>query len=138
MEPSRGIRNCNPGNIRRSNTVWRGAAPVQSDPSFVVFTSMNYGIRAIAKVLLAYHILHGVETIRQLINRWAPPVENLTGAYVRDVASRAGIAADAQLTFDAPTLEKLVRAICEHENGASVADAYITPADYVAGVALAL
>ena len=138
MAPPRGIRNNNPGNIDRSKIVWRGAAAVQADPRFVTFVSMDYGIRALAKTLLAYHVAHGIDTIREIVGRWAPPIENMTGAYVRDVATRSGIGADVPLTFDAPTLVKLCRAICEHENGASVADAYITPAQYVAGVNLAL
>lgn len=138
MVQPRGIRNCNPGNIRLSNTQWRGASPTQTDTNFVQFVSMDYGLRAIAKILMAYHTIHGVDTIRGIINKWAPPIENLTGAYVRDVASRAGIAADAALTFDAPTLVKLVQAICDHECGAANVALYITPAQFTAGVALAV
>ena len=33
----RGIRNRNPGNIRRSRDRWKGLAPAQTDPAFFVF-----------------------------------------------------------------------------------------------------
>ena len=51
---ARGIRNNNPGNIDRNATKWQGMADKQDDPRFIVFTSPQYGIRAMARVLLTY------------------------------------------------------------------------------------
>jgi hypothetical protein len=81
---TRGLRNNNPGNIDRNTIKWQGMADDQSsDPRFVVFKAPVFGIRALAKTLLAYQNQHGCKTIRQIINRWAPPSENKTEAYVQ-------------------------------------------------------
>ena len=50
----RGIRNHNPGNVLRTKSVtWQGQAEDQSgDPEFVVFTAPEWGLRAIARILL--------------------------------------------------------------------------------------
>ena len=45
MKP-RGIRNNNPLNIRRTNTVWQGMKEELTDKEFVEFISMAYGYRA--------------------------------------------------------------------------------------------
>ncbi len=42
----RGIRNCNPLNIRRSKDQWKGMAEAQSDRAFVQFKSLEWGWRA--------------------------------------------------------------------------------------------
>ena len=55
--------------------------------------------------------------MRGIIDRWAPPVENNTSAYVNNVAGYMGISADAPLTWDAAQLRALVAAIIRHENG---------------------
>ena len=51
---SRGIRNNNPLNIRRSTDRWEGARIEQTDKAFVQFTSMAYGYRAAWKTLESY------------------------------------------------------------------------------------
>ena len=48
------------------------------------------GIRAIAKVLLTYQRQHGLDTLAELIERWAPAAENDSFAYIDDVATRLG------------------------------------------------
>ncbi len=79
----RGVRNHNPGNIERdARTRWQGQAARQSDPRFVVFTAPEWGIRAMARVLITYQDRHGCNTVAKIINRWAPPGENATSAYV--------------------------------------------------------
>ncbi len=114
----RGIRNHNPGNLRRTADPWQGLSPVQSDAAFFTFTSAVWGIRALARTLIAYQDRHGLDTIRGIVNRWAPPVENDTPAYVAAVAARTGFAPDAPLDLhDARCLTPLVEAIIHHENG---------------------
>ena len=120
MIETRGERNFNPGNIdRNSNTLWQGMAQNQSgDGRFVVFSDAHFGIRALAKVLLSYYRKHGLNTVHKIIDRWAPPSENNTGAYVNHVASVLGVGIDAPIDVTDPsTLEILTRAIIEHENG---------------------
>ena len=114
----RGIRNNNPGNIRKSAIVYRGESG-GSDPDFKTFISPTYGIRAIAVILLAYQKEHGLATIRQMISRWAPASENDTDAYVSDVAAEAGIGPDESVTLctQSDILGSLIEAIIHHENG---------------------
>jgi hypothetical protein len=96
----RGIRNNNPGNIDRDGTEWQGMAVDQSgDPRFIVFISPEYGIRALGTVLHNYQTAHGLRTIRGMINRWAPPVENDSLAYVDFVAGYVGLAPDTEFDF---------------------------------------
>lgn len=114
----RGIRNNNPGNIRKSAEKWQGLAAEQNDSSFFQFASMPYGIRAIVKILRNYSTKYGLNTVRDIINRWAPPVENNTSAYVRYVAGMVGVSATDDINLDdAETMFLLVRAIMAQENG---------------------
>lgn len=112
----RGLRNNNPGNIdRRAGTTWRGASADQSgDSRFVVFDAPEWGVRAMARVLKTY-MGRGVDSVRGIINTWAPPSENDTGAYVASVAGSLGVSPDAAL--DEASLPALIAAIIQHENG---------------------
>ena len=115
---TRGIRNHNPGNLRRSADPWQGLAPEQTDKEFFQFTSAKWGIRALARTLIAYQDKVGLKNIKQMIGRWAPPNENDTGAYVRIVAGSVGVDADQTInTHDYETLRPLTLAIIRHENG---------------------
>lgn len=82
---TRGIRNNNPGNIRRSKSRWKGLSKNQTDSLFCVFDSMNYGLRAMM-VLIAGYIKRGYDTPRKIINRYAPSFENNTDDYLRFVS----------------------------------------------------
>lgn len=136
----RGIANCNPGNIRRTQTLWQGEAGQQPDPSFLVFAAPQWGLRAMAKILLSYQ-LHGLSTVRQMIERWAPATENDTEAYVQDVASAMGLLPDdrVNLASDPVRMAAMVKAIVRHENGQQpYPDDLIDHALALAGVAAAV
>lgn len=111
----RGIRNNNPGNIRKGQK-WRGLAKEQNDPAFDTFTTAEYGIRALAKVLLTYERKYGLNTVRGIIGRWAPPNENNTTAYVNHVAALLSVDPD-QVVSVREKLPLLIPAIIQHENG---------------------
>lgn len=111
----RGIRNNNPGNIRHGDN-WLGRADSQPDQAFITFESPEYGVRAMARILRNYQTKYGLSTVRGLISRWAPPIENNTGAYVDHVAHMLGVGADEQIIV-AGHLGKLIPAIIRHENG---------------------
>ena len=116
--PPRGIRNRNPGNIRRSRDRWRGLAPLQLDPEFCVFEAPVWGIRAMAVILRNYQRRHGLRTVAQIIGRWAPPTENHTSAYVSAVAKAVGLSPRAVVDLkDRAKLHALIAAIIHHENG---------------------
>ena len=90
MEP-RGIRNCNPGNIRITKDKWQGLRDVQTDKEFFQFVSMAYGYRALIKTLQNYRRLHDCWTIGDFIRRWAPSTENDTLSYIRTVCGKMGV-----------------------------------------------
>ena len=95
MAISRGIRNNNPLNIRRSKDQWKGMAEVQTDSAFVQFKSMEWGWRA-AFYLLTRTYYHKCRlcTIRAIISRWAPESENNPKAYIDNVSRLTGIDPD--------------------------------------------
>ena len=115
----RGIRNNNPGNIRKSSIVWKGQSPDQSgDSSFVIFTDPVYGIRAVAKLLLSYQ-KQGYNTINKILNHYAPSTENNTTSYITNVSNRLSKNPNQVLDLnnDKPTMNALVNAIIFQENG---------------------
>ena len=70
----RGLRNCNPLNIRKGRDQWQGQAEKQTDAAFVVFKSMAWGWRAAFKLLTrTYYHKYRLYTIRMIIQKWAPP-----------------------------------------------------------------
>lgn len=119
MATPRGIRNNNPGNIRIGNK-WQGLVTKyeQTDKEFDQFTDPTWGIRALAALLVNYQDKYGLRTVRQVINRWAPPVENNTTAYTNQVAKAIGVKPDDPLDLHRfETLRPMVEAIIRHENG---------------------
>lgn len=114
---TRGVRNNNPGNIRHALGVkWQGAIK-GDDASFVTFASPEMGVRALVRTLLTYQNRHNLHTIAGIIDRWAPPVENNTTAYVLAVAKAVGVAPTAMIDVDsAAIMRPLVEAIIAHEN----------------------
>lgn len=106
-----GIRNNNPGNLRR----W-GDAPVVN--GFARFDTPEAGIAAMTGNLQSYG-RKGYNTIGKIINRWAPESDNNnTGAYVAHVSRMTGFAPNQPLDMnDQATMEKLVAAIIQRENG---------------------
>lgn len=92
---ARGYRNRNPGNIDWSErNGWLGQVGREqtgNPPRFAVFETHEHGIRALARLLQSYQTRHKLNTVAGIINRWAPPVENVTSAYVAFVAKAAGV-----------------------------------------------
>ncbi len=128
-----------PGNIERGQK-WAGLAktltPAQAkEARFAVFETPAYGFRALAKTLLTYQRKYGIRTVRGIITRWAPPVENETGAYVRAVARHLNVEPDDEIDVaNHPTLVWLCEAIARHEAGGW----FFKDADVQAGVNMAL
>ena len=115
----RGIRNNNPGNVERGGDRWLGmSADQSSDPRFLVFDTPEAGIRCLMRILINYQERHGIKTMREAINRWAPPVENNSSAYVQHVSRLTGFDPDEPLDFlDREINVALTRAIVRHECG---------------------
>ena len=116
---SRGLRNCNPGNIRQSRSNFKGEVRPSRDSAFKQFESMAYGYRAMFVLLNSYHKRYDLTTIREMISRWAPPSENFTEGYIRFVSERSGIAADVEVDSRSERdMVPIVAAMSEIENGA--------------------
>lgn len=120
MSLPRGIANHNPGNIRRGTSAWQGMSLAQPDPDFISFDTPEYGLRALMKILLTYQDKDDIEHVQGMILRWAPPSENDTGAYVRDVCLHVGVKPDDYISLHVPeNLIRMAQAITHHENGNS-------------------
>ena len=96
MKP-RGVRNNNPGNIKLSNDAWKGLASEQKDEVFFTFAAPRWGIRAMARVLLTYQESHGLKTLAEIVNRWAPPTENDSAGYAKGMSRLTGFELDEPL-----------------------------------------
>ena len=91
----RGIRNNNPLNIRRSKDKWKGLRAQQTDAAFCQFESMEYGWRAAFYLLTrTYYHKYRLFTIKAIIQKWAPPNENNTKAYIANVSKLTDIEPD--------------------------------------------
>ncbi len=125
MTKPRGIRNNNPGNVKRSGSAWLGKVPSaqNTDATFEQFTAPVYGIRVIAYLLLKYQRDKGKRTIRALISEpggWAPSnTDNNPAGYATAIARAVNLretdtvdlfASDALLTG-------ITTAIIKFENG---------------------
>lgn len=128
IDQPRGIRNNNPGNIEHRDTVeWKGEIYPQTtklkngaiEDRFCQFESPEFGLRAIARILGNYQRIHDRFSIRMMIHRWAPPVENDTDAYVSFVSNKVGIDPDKYFTFiEQPSYAiPMMQAIVTMENG---------------------
>ena len=115
----RGLRNCNPLNIRKNSNLWQGLRKEQTDPCFFQFVKMAYGYRAAFITLRTYFQKHGVHTLRGIINRWAPPQDgNETDLYIKMVATLTGIAPDEEIDpNNAGCMTEIVAAMSRVENG---------------------
>ena len=67
---SRGLSNCNPGNIRQSKVRYKGEVQPSRDPAFKQFESLAWGYRAVFVLLHTYRVRHGLRTVRGMISRW--------------------------------------------------------------------
>jgi hypothetical protein len=72
------------------------------------------------RILRSYKA-EGINTLSGVVNRWAPPEENDTGAYLTDICDRCSVDANAEIDIDA-MLPQLINAIIIHENGSNPYD----------------
>ncbi len=120
-KPARGERNNNPGNIDYNPAnKWQGQLP--HDPKiesrFCRFQSPEYGIRAIYKLLQTYQTKYGLNSVKAIINKYAPPNENNTAGYINRAAADIDIGINDHLnTKDKKTGIALATAIVGVELG---------------------
>lgn len=101
-----GVRTNNPGNLRPGGKQ-------------ATYKSAHEGLQAMAK-LLGNYAQRGLTSIAQIINKYAPPNENNTQAYIATVARAMGVDPNAPLNLKDPaTLQRLMSAMIKVENGYS-------------------
>lgn len=99
-----GVRNNNPGAIMPGGKLAQ-------------YPDMQTGLQALDGNLASYG-KQGVNTISGVISKWAPPNENDTQAYIKDVSQRLGIPANQKIDLSNPLQRQaLSTAIALHENG---------------------
>ncbi|EIE2768145.1 hypothetical protein KA541_003192 [Salmonella enterica subsp. enterica serovar Rubislaw] len=115
----RGVRNNNPGNLVASNQGWDGE--LTSDGKFSRFDTPEHGIRALAKNMRTYQNKHDLNTVSEMISKFAPPEDhNDTPTYIKAVAGMMGVDPSQRIdTSDIGTLTKLVNGIITVENGSN-------------------
>lgn len=116
VEP-RGIRNNNPGNL---NFVGQRGATLEGGGNgrFAKWKTAHEGLQALANQLRLYSD-RGLDSIRKVINTYAPSSENDTDAYVNQLAQFMGIDPDEKFDVktDPAALAMLMQGIIKHENG---------------------
>lgn len=121
----RGIRNNNPGNIEWGDP-WQGLLLIdeRTDERFCQFVDPSWGIRALARVLITYQDKRraadgsAIDTVTEIIYRWAPPNENDTEAYIAAVCEQTGFREDEIIDLHCyDDARPLVEAIIRHECG---------------------
>lgn len=119
LKEPRGLRNCNPLNLRSGSALWQGLKPVQTDPDFLQFLDMGWGYRAAFVTLRTYCRKHGADTPRRIIGRWAPQADgNDTEAYLKRVLTLTGLDPDRALNPEKHRdMVPLVAAMSRVENG---------------------
>jgi murein DD-endopeptidase MepM/ murein hydrolase activator NlpD len=120
----RGLRNNNPGNIKRDQTDWVGLRPSihQLDPVFFQFTAMRFGIRAMARILKNYSLKQGINSLRGMSERWAPADDgNDPLLHARIILSHCrGVcqSVDETISLSKPDIQfGIIRGIMVAENG---------------------
>lgn len=128
----RGIRNNNPGNL---NFAGQAGATKEGGPGgrFAKFGTMREGVAALVKQIGLY-VSRGKNSIRKILEVYAPSSENNTGAYIAAVSRALGIGPDDPLDINSSAqVMGLVKAITDHENGKG----YVGAADIAGGYSLA-
>lgn len=128
----RGIRNNNPGNL---NFAGQAGATKEGGTGgrFAKFGSMKEGVAALVRQIGLY-VSRGKNSIRKILEVYAPSSENNTGAYISAVSRALGIGPDDPLDINsANQVMGLVKAITDHENGKG----YVGDSDISGGYALA-
>ena len=117
---SGGRQNGDPEIIRRSERRYKGEGRPPRDPAYKQFESLAWGYRGIFVLLDTCRLGYGLDTIRGMISRWAPPSENHPETCIRAGADAIGIPDGQALdTRDGTTMLRMAAAVARVENGAA-------------------
>lgn len=119
----RPARNNNPFDLEAGDH-WQGLMPTdrlteqQRHERFAVFEAPEWGFRAGVVMLRNYKILYGLNTVRKVVSRLAPPNENPTNDYMNFVAHEIGVKPDDVIDITNPsTMFLLAKAVARDETG---------------------
>ena len=116
----RGVRANNPLNVEsNANNNWVGKVTPSVDRRFETFKAPEYGFRAGAILLRdTYQGKYGLETVSELIHKFAPSHENDSDHYAEFVAAQLGISANAPVNLQSDAvLAKMIYAMSIMEVG---------------------
>lgn len=113
---TRGIRNKNPFNIKRSANHWHGKLSRSTDNVFEQFTSIKYGVRAGILLLRNGYINKGFNKVETIIQRYAPASENNVERYCTFIYKNSTLTPEAIITYDSVYFYELCRCICLYES----------------------
>lgn len=117
MNNSRGIRNKNPMNVRRSSSRWLGQCNTITDKQFCQFSHFMFGVRAGLYLLIKYHFVYGLN-LEDMISRYAPSSDhNDTSSYIH----YCKCAVEGEVPYSYNWYFNLVRKICLIESGYKLA-----------------
>jgi hypothetical protein len=91
---SRPNRNNNPGDMEYGGFA-RAQGATGGDPRFAIFPDADIGFAAMRALLQDDYA--GL-TVAAALNKWAPPAENQTNAYIANVCAWTGLTPDTVLT----------------------------------------
>ena len=122
---SRGLKNNNPGNIKVGGEKWDGV--VGHDGAFLKFKNMEYGLRAMAKLLTTYQSKYGLNTVEGIITKFAPKKDhNPTEKYIHEVSEYMGVARNQKIDLNNNnTMLDLLNAMVRMETGRDLPDTLV-------------
>lgn len=114
---------------------WQGLADEQRDPRFASFKSVQFCLRAGARILLAYKA-RDITTVAGMIATWAPPSDNNpTAIYAANVAQAMGVGVNDEIDIDQCGLMlPALKAMARQESGYTADDSVFLEAMRMAGV----
>lgn len=81
-----GISLNNPANIRSGSSRWFGLnVAFPSYKGFCRFLNIEYGVRALICLLRTYYKKYHLQSVFEIVSRYAPSSENDTSAYIKNV-----------------------------------------------------
>ena len=111
---TRGFRNNNPGNIEKHES-WIGLSKKQTDKRFATFTHIEYGIRAMGKILDTYKNKYHITSVKGIVTRWAPKNENNAEKYTQFVKQYIDKRCSSCYAINRKIY--IIQAIIKYENG---------------------
>jgi hypothetical protein len=93
---SRPHRNNNPGDLEYGRFT-RAHGATGTDGRFAIFKDAEAGFKAMSALLRGAYV--GL-TVAEALNKWAPPIENQTNSYIKNVCFWTGLSADTVLTAE--------------------------------------